>query len=194
MLRQLARELAEYFAGRRRVFDVAVAPEGTPFQQAVWRALRTVPYGATASYAAIAAAIDRPRAVRATGAANGRNPVSIVIPCHRIVGADGSLTGYAGGVARKEWLLMLESGIVATRRRARARALEAARRRRRRAAGDAGGDLGRELLLLPHPRAGAGAGGDGGVAGASSAGWRWSPGCASSASTRSWRGTAATTR
>ena len=113
VLRQLARELAEYFAGKRRVFDVDVAPAGTPFQQAVWRALRTVPYGATASYAAIAAAIDRPRAVRATGAANGRNPVSIVIPCHRIVGADGSLTGYAGGIARKEWLLMLESGIVA---------------------------------------------------------------------------------
>jgi methylated-DNA-[protein]-cysteine S-methyltransferase len=113
VLRQLARELVEYFAGRRRAFDVAVAPEGTPFQQAVWRALRTVPYGATASYAAIAAAIDRPRAVRATGAANGRNPVSIVIPCHRIVGADGSLTGYAGGLARKEWLLLLESGIVA---------------------------------------------------------------------------------
>ena len=113
VLRQLAREIAEYFAGRRRTFDVAVAPAGTPFQQAVWRALRTVPYGATASYAAIAAAIDRPRAVRATGAANARNPVSILIPCHRIVGADGALTGYAGGIARKEWLLLLESGIVA---------------------------------------------------------------------------------
>jgi len=113
-LRQLARELDEYFAGTRRVFEVAVAPDGTPFQQAVWAALRTVPWGATASYGAIATAIGRPRAVRATGAANGRNPVAIVIPCHRIVGADGSLTGYAGGVARKEWLLMLESGIVAT--------------------------------------------------------------------------------
>ena len=77
----------------------------------MWRALRTVPYGATASYGAIAAAIGRPRAVRATGAANGRNPVSIVIPCHRIVGADGSPTGYAGGIARKEWLLLLENGI-----------------------------------------------------------------------------------
>lgn len=122
VLGQLARELAEYFAGRRRAFDVAVAPEGTPFQQAVWHALRTVPYGATASYAAIAAAVDRPRAVRATGAANGRNPVSIVIPCHRIVGADGSLTGYAGGIARKKWLLLLESGIVEPPPRGGARA------------------------------------------------------------------------
>lgn len=120
-LRQLERELGEYFGGKRRAFDVAVAPEGTPFQQSVWRALRTVPYGATASYGAIAAAIGRPRAVRATGAANGRNPVSIVIPCHRIVGADGSPTGYAGGIARKEWLLLLENGIAATPpRRARA--------------------------------------------------------------------------
>ena len=102
------RQLEEYFAGTRLAFELAVAPVGTAFQRSVWRALATIAYGTTASYAAIAATIGQPKASRAVGAANGRNPISIVVPCHRVIGANGSLTGYAGGVARKEYLLQLE--------------------------------------------------------------------------------------
>ena len=102
------RQLDEYFAGDRRQFDIEVELHGSPFQVAVWSALRTIPYGETTSYAAIARAVGRPAAVRAVGAANGRNPVSIVVPCHRVIGADGSLTGYGWGVDRKAWLLELE--------------------------------------------------------------------------------------
>jgi methylated-DNA-[protein]-cysteine S-methyltransferase len=98
-------QLAQYFAGERRSFDLPLEPRGTAFQQEVWRALRAIPFGATRSYAELAAALGRPSASRAVGGANGRNPLSIVVPCHRVVGADGSLTGYAGGLARKEWLL-----------------------------------------------------------------------------------------
>ena len=101
-------QLAEYFDGRRSDFDLPLAPRGTPFQQAVWHALLAVPFGATSTYGAIAAAIRRPTAVRAVGAAIGANPIGIVIPCHRIIGADGSLTGYAGGLDRKAKLLALE--------------------------------------------------------------------------------------
>ncbi|MHB8079166.1 MAG: methylated-DNA--[protein]-cysteine S-methyltransferase [Candidatus Krumholzibacteriia bacterium] len=108
LLREAARQLAAYFAGRLRVFDLPLAPHGTPFRRAVWEALLGVPWGATASYGQIARRIGRPRAVRAVGAANGANPLPIVIPCHRIVGADGSLTGYAGGLAIKAQLLELE--------------------------------------------------------------------------------------
>ena len=101
-------QLDEYFAGRRTAFDLPLAPRGTPFQKSVWRALLAVPFGATSTYGAIAAAIRRPKAVRAVGAAIGANPIGIVVPCHRIVGADGSLTGYAGGLDRKARLLALE--------------------------------------------------------------------------------------
>jgi methylated-DNA-[protein]-cysteine S-methyltransferase len=102
-------QMAEYFAGERQEFDVVLAPIGTPFQAAVWAALRTVPYGTTTTYGALAAQIGRPTAVRAVGGANGRNPIGVIVPCHRVVGADGTLTGYAGGLERKRFLLELES-------------------------------------------------------------------------------------
>jgi methylated-DNA-[protein]-cysteine S-methyltransferase len=102
-------QLKEYFAARRTRFDLALAPEGTPFQRKVWRALTSVPFGETRSYGEIAANIGAPKASRAVGAANGRNPISIIVPCHRIIGASGDLTGYAGGLQRKQALLALES-------------------------------------------------------------------------------------
>ncbi len=110
LLTAAAGQIAAYLAGARRGFDLPVDPVGTPFQQAVWAALVRIPYGETRSYAALAAAIGRPEAVRAVGAANGRNPLSIICPCHRVVGAGGSLTGFAGGLAAKRWLLALEAG------------------------------------------------------------------------------------
>lgn len=103
-------QLEEYFTGQRRQFELALAPEGTPFQQRVWRALLDVPYGATISYAQLAARIGMPTASRAVGLANGSNPLPIVIPCHRVIGADGKLTGYGGGLPIKERLLALERG------------------------------------------------------------------------------------
>lgn len=103
-------QLEAYFAGRLHEFDLPLAPEGTDFQQRVWKALTEVPYGATVSYSHIANRIGSPGAVRAVGAANGSNPVAIVVPCHRVIGANGSLTGYAGGIWRKERLLALERG------------------------------------------------------------------------------------
>ena len=107
----VCRQLDEYFAGRRRQFELRLAPRGTPFQQAVWQALQRIPYGRTCSYSDLAAAIARPQAVRAVGTANGANPLSIVIPCHRVIGRDGSLTGYAGGLPRKQLLLELEGAL-----------------------------------------------------------------------------------
>lgn len=103
-----ARQLGEYFAGYRRVFALPLAPRGDEFQQSVWAQLRQIPYGATRSYGDLAKAIGRPGAAQAVGAANGANPLSIVVPCHRVIGADGSLTGYAGGLDRKRFLLELE--------------------------------------------------------------------------------------
>jgi methylated-DNA-[protein]-cysteine S-methyltransferase len=103
-------QLMEYFAGRRQRFELSLAPEGTPFQQQVWRALLDVPYGATISYGQLAARIGQPAASRAVGLANGSNPLPIVIPCHRVIGANGRLTGYGGGLAIKERLLALERG------------------------------------------------------------------------------------
>jgi methylated-DNA-[protein]-cysteine S-methyltransferase len=104
-----ADQLAEYFAGARTEFDLPLAPHGTPFQLAVWAELTKIPYGRTVSYGAVAAALGKsPVASRAVGLANGRNPVSIIVPCHRVIGADGSLTGYGWGVERKEWLLRHE--------------------------------------------------------------------------------------
>jgi methylated-DNA-[protein]-cysteine S-methyltransferase len=108
VLREAARELDEYFAGRRRRFEVKLAPRGTAFQKRVWRAIAAVPSGRTISYAELARRAGSPAAVRAAGAATGRNPLSIVVPCHRILGSDGSLTGYAGGLDRKRALLALE--------------------------------------------------------------------------------------
>ncbi|KQN91071.1 cysteine methyltransferase [Sphingomonas sp. Leaf231] len=101
-------QIGDYFAGRRIAFDLPLAPRGTDFQQAVWRALNAIPYGETRSYADIALAIGRPTAMRAVGAANGRNPISIVTPCHRVIGRSGALTGFAGGLAAKRHLLALE--------------------------------------------------------------------------------------
>jgi len=104
------RQLDEYFAGKRRTFELTLAPRATPFQKRVLDALLGIQYGATRSYSDIARQIGAPRAVRAVGAANGANPLPIVIPCHRLLGADGSLTGFGGGLERKRWLLNLEQG------------------------------------------------------------------------------------
>ncbi|PAT34147.1 methylated-DNA--[protein]-cysteine S-methyltransferase [Vandammella animalimorsus] len=111
LLSEAARQLGEYFAGQRRVFDLPLAPQGTDFQQRVWQALRTIPYGQTRSYAQLAAAIGQPKAMRAVGAANGRNPLSIVVPCHRVIGADGTLVGFGGGLPVKTFLLRLEGAL-----------------------------------------------------------------------------------
>ena len=105
VLPALREQLDAYWAGTLTTFDVPLATGGTPFQQSVWAALRAVPYGTTCSYGQLAVAIGRPTAVRAVGAANGRNPVGIVVPCHRVVGSTGALTGYAGGLERKRFLL-----------------------------------------------------------------------------------------
>lgn len=106
-----AAQLREYFAGQRREFDLPLAARGTPFQRSVWSALCAIPYGELRSYRDIARAIDRPKAVRAVGAANSRNPLPIVVPCHRVIGSDGSLTGYAGGLGIKTRLLQLEGAV-----------------------------------------------------------------------------------
>jgi len=108
VLVETERQLAEYFAGRRKQFALKLKPSGTPFQQKVWKALLTIPFGETRSYAQIAKEIGQPRAVRAVGAANGKNPLSIVAPCHRVVGSRGALTGFAAGLEIKAYLLALE--------------------------------------------------------------------------------------
>jgi methylated-DNA-[protein]-cysteine S-methyltransferase len=105
-------QLTEYFAGTRRQFDLPLAPEGTPFQQRVWRVLLDIPYGQTISYGELAARIGQPSAARAVGLANGSNPLPIVIPCHRVIGAGGKLTGYGGGLPIKRQLLALERGVL----------------------------------------------------------------------------------
>ena len=110
LFESLRRQLAEYFEGRRRRFDLPLRIAGTPFQERVWNALLTIPYGEVRSYGEIAKAIGAPRAVRAVGRANGSNRISLIIPCHRVIGADGSIVGYGGGPRRKEWLLALERG------------------------------------------------------------------------------------
>lgn len=104
------RELDAYFAGRLKAFSVALAPRGTPFQLKVWAALRAIPYGVVRTYGQQAALIGSPKAFRAVGLANGKNPISIIVPCHRVIGADGGLTGFGGGVERKKFLLDLEQG------------------------------------------------------------------------------------
>ncbi len=105
---RVRQQLDEYFAGTRAGFDVPLELRGRPFQVDVWTALRAIPYGETTSYAGVARAVGRPDAVRAVGAANGRNPISIIVPCHRVIGADGSLTGYGWGLECKAWLLQHE--------------------------------------------------------------------------------------
>jgi methylated-DNA-[protein]-cysteine S-methyltransferase len=107
---EVSEQLAGYLRGERRRFDVPVRLHGSAFQLAVWERLRDVPYGMTTTYGQLAAAVGRPSASRAVAAAVARNPVSIVVPCHRVVGAGGALTGYAGGIERKAWLLALEAG------------------------------------------------------------------------------------
>jgi methylated-DNA-[protein]-cysteine S-methyltransferase len=105
-------QLEQYFRGERREFDLPLKLEGNSFELSVWGALRSIPYGETASYGEVARALGHPDAPRAVGAANGRNPVAIVVPCHRAIGADGSLTGYGGGLERKRFLLDLEAGVL----------------------------------------------------------------------------------
>lgn len=112
LLQETERQLQQYFAGEREHFDLPLDFVGTEFQQKVWQALLTIPFGETRSYSQIAEQIGSPKAVRAVGAAVGRNPLSVVVPCHRVVGTDGSLTGYAGGLDRKKSLLNLENAAV----------------------------------------------------------------------------------
>lgn len=112
VLQRTALQLTQYFAGQRRKFDVPLASvSGTAFQQSVWHALQDIPFGSTSSYGELAARIGKPAAVRAVGAAVGRNPLSIIVPCHRVIGAGGNLTGYAGGLPRKTALLTLEGAL-----------------------------------------------------------------------------------
>jgi methylated-DNA-[protein]-cysteine S-methyltransferase len=108
---EVVEQLDAYFTGRLRRFDVPLAPHGTAFQQQVWLQLRQIPYGETRSYGQLATALGSPGASRAVGLANGRNPLSIIVPCHRVIGADGSLTGFGGGMERKRFLLDLEQGV-----------------------------------------------------------------------------------
>lgn len=103
--RQACQQLDEYFVGQRQHFELPLAPQGTDFQQQVWQALQSIPHGEHRSYKEIALQIDNPKAVRAVGLANSRNPIALIIPCHRVIGASGKLVGYAGGIARKAWLL-----------------------------------------------------------------------------------------
>jgi methylated-DNA-[protein]-cysteine S-methyltransferase len=108
--RGVADQLQAYFEGNLRQFDLELDLQGTAFQKRVWQKLRSIPYGKTTTYGCIAAELGMPRAMRAVGLANGRNPISIIIPCHRVIGANGSLTGYGGGLPRKQWLLAHERG------------------------------------------------------------------------------------
>jgi methylated-DNA-[protein]-cysteine S-methyltransferase len=110
-LAQARQQLTEYFAGERQQFDLPLHPQGTPFQLKVWWELACIPYGVTISYGELARRIEQPQAVRAVGAANGRNPLPIVLPCHRVIGSDGSLTGFGGGLPTKRYLLSMEDGV-----------------------------------------------------------------------------------
>ena len=111
VLEETTRQLGEYFAGNRRVFNLPLSPQGTEFQRDVWWRLAEIPFGQTISYAQLAARVGKPTATRAVGAANGRNPLPIVLPCHRVIGADGSLTGFGGGLPTKQFLLRLEGAL-----------------------------------------------------------------------------------
>ena len=111
VLSETRAQLDAYFAGTRRTFDLPLAPRGTEFQRGVWQALATIPYGETISYAQLAARVGKPSAMRAVGAANGRNPLPMVLPCHRVIGSNGSLTGFGGGLPTKQFLLTLEGAL-----------------------------------------------------------------------------------
>lgn len=113
-LREAVQQIHEYFSGTRREFSMVLDLQGTPFQKRVWEALLAIPFGHTTSYGVLATELGDIKAIRAVGRANGSNPVSIVVPCHRVIGADGSLTGYAGGLHRKQWLLQFEKAIPQT--------------------------------------------------------------------------------
>lgn len=113
VIRSASAQLRAYFGGERTTFDLPLRPGGTPFERRVWDALREIPYGETTSYGALAARIGEPGAARAVGRANGRNPIPVIVPCHRVIGADGSLTGFGGGIACKRALLDLERGALA---------------------------------------------------------------------------------
>jgi methylated-DNA-[protein]-cysteine S-methyltransferase len=108
LLEAAKRQLDEYFAGKRERFDLPLEPDGTEFQRSVWNALLEIPFGVTCSYSDIAKRLGNPKGLRAVGAANGQNPIPIIIPCHRVIGRDGSMTGFGGGLERKRWLLTLE--------------------------------------------------------------------------------------
>lgn len=109
VIKKTCKQLDEYFAGKRDTFDLPLAPDGTAFQKQVWIALTKIPFGETRSYGEIAKSIGSPSASRAVGAANGRNPIPVIVPCHRVIGANGSLTGFGGGMKRKQYLLALEA-------------------------------------------------------------------------------------
>ena len=111
-VKECLKQVGEYFKGERREFFLNLQPAGTEFQKSVWRQLEKIPYGKTTSYGAIADILAKPNASRAVGSANGKNPIAIIIPCHRVIGSDGSLTGYGGGVWRKRWLIGFERGEV----------------------------------------------------------------------------------
>ena len=113
VLAPVVTQLRDYFAGDRLEFDLPLCPAGSPFQQKVWMALRDIPYGRTTSYGEIAAELGQPTASRAVGLANGRNPLAVIVPCHRVIGANGSLTGFGGGLERKRWLLDHERRVLA---------------------------------------------------------------------------------
>jgi methylated-DNA-[protein]-cysteine S-methyltransferase len=115
VVQQCITELGQYFGGKRTTFAVLLNPGGTEFQRLVWHALREIPFGQTTSYRDVATAIDRPGSAHAVGGAVGHNPIAIIVPCHRVIGSDGSLTGYAGGLDRKRWLLEHERRAQATR-------------------------------------------------------------------------------
>ena len=115
LLQQAKQQLTDYFEQKRKTFDLPLAPAGTEFQRNVWRELRAIPYGVTCSYADIAKRLNNPNAVRAVGSANGKNPISIIVPCHRVIGTNGTLTGYAGGLQRKAFLLLLENPLFSAR-------------------------------------------------------------------------------
>ena len=114
LLARASEQLAEYFAGTRTTFDLLLDAGGTAFERRVWDALRTVPYGTTLSYGELARRLGDPRATRAVGAANGKNPIPIIVPCHRVIGANGALTGFGGGLDRKRWLLEHEGALTTT--------------------------------------------------------------------------------
>ena len=109
ILTECVRQLGEYFSGRRTCFDIPVHQKGTEFQQSVWNVLKNIPFGKTVSYGDVAKMLNNPKSMRAVGAANGRNKLWIIVPCHRVIGANGSLTGYAGGIERKKWLITHEA-------------------------------------------------------------------------------------